>query len=309
MRAVSLDGALCGIERAGVAIRLPTAVARSLLDGDTRFLTGPLAQALDQHGFVEPGIEHREPDVDRNAVFAAALCGDDSTTSLAGLAQHQYVILGCGGIGSNTAVALAALGATRILVTDDDRIEAGNLNRLLWASPAEVGELKCEALARHLRNQFNIDCVSAAVRTSAETVRRVHESLAGSATWVIAVDDPTSAREAAGYLHGRPHTCYIHAGYVGARCVVGPMAFRDGDPCPFCSASRYRVDNRGYVAPSAAPNNLMITAMLAAQLLRAAGTEPAASALHQARWTLDLISGIAQTTPMTKSTECEVCSR
>ncbi len=59
-------------------------------------------------------------------------------------------VAGCGGLGSNAAVALTRAGIGRLILVDFDRVEASNLNRQYFFT-SDIGALKAEALAAHLR--------------------------------------------------------------------------------------------------------------------------------------------------------------
>jgi sulfur carrier protein ThiS adenylyltransferase len=59
-------------------------------------------------------------------------------------------IAGCGGLGSNAAVALARAGIGKLVLVDGDRVEASNLNRQHFFAN-DIGRLKVDALAAHLR--------------------------------------------------------------------------------------------------------------------------------------------------------------
>jgi len=54
-------------------------------------------------------------------------------------------IAGCGGLGSNCAVALARSGIGKLVLVDFDRVEAGNLNRQYFFSD-QIGLYKASAL-------------------------------------------------------------------------------------------------------------------------------------------------------------------
>jgi len=58
-------------------------------------------------------------------------------------------VAGCGGIGSNAAVALARAGVGTLILFDHDQVETSNLNRQYFFQ-ADVGRPKVEALADHL---------------------------------------------------------------------------------------------------------------------------------------------------------------
>ncbi len=65
--------------------------------------------------------------------------------------QHATVgIAGCGGLGSNAAVALTRAGVGSLILVDSDVVEESNLNRQYFFLP-DVGKLKVVALADHLR--------------------------------------------------------------------------------------------------------------------------------------------------------------
>ncbi len=54
-------------------------------------------------------------------------------------------IAGCGGLGSNCAIALARTGIGKLVLADFDRLEPANLNRQYFFLD-QVGEYKAEAL-------------------------------------------------------------------------------------------------------------------------------------------------------------------
>ena len=63
------------------------------------------------------------------------------------IASSSVAIAGLGGIGSIVAQELAHLGVQDIVLIDDDRIEDSNLNRLVGATPGDVGRLKVDVAA------------------------------------------------------------------------------------------------------------------------------------------------------------------
>jgi molybdopterin-synthase adenylyltransferase len=57
-------------------------------------------------------------------------------------------IVGLGGLGSHVAQQLAYLGVRRYLLFDGDVVEASNLNRLIGATPGDVGAAKVQVAER-----------------------------------------------------------------------------------------------------------------------------------------------------------------
>ena len=66
-------------------------------------------------------------------------------------------VIGCGGLGTNIAVHLAGMGIGRLILIDFDTVEASNLDRQFFYTPADVGEAKCGLLAARLR-AYAPDC-------------------------------------------------------------------------------------------------------------------------------------------------------
>ncbi len=58
-------------------------------------------------------------------------------------------IAGCGGLGSNAAVALARVGIGKLILVDFDRVEASNLNRQYYFRE-QIGQPKVEALKQNI---------------------------------------------------------------------------------------------------------------------------------------------------------------
>jgi sulfur carrier protein ThiS adenylyltransferase len=67
------------------------------------------------------------------------------------LGRRCIAVAGCGGLGSNAAVALVRAGIGRLILVDCDRVESSNLNRQAF-DRNDLGMPKVEALARHLKD-------------------------------------------------------------------------------------------------------------------------------------------------------------
>lgn len=65
-------------------------------------------------------------------------------------ADRVFALVGAGGLGGPIACALAAAGARRLLICDDDAVELSNLQRQIQFTTADVGVAKVEALTTEL---------------------------------------------------------------------------------------------------------------------------------------------------------------
>jgi sulfur carrier protein ThiS adenylyltransferase len=66
------------------------------------------------------------------------------------LKERTVGIAGCGGLGSNCAVALARVGVGKLVIADFDKVEISNLNRQYFFAD-QVGMPKIEALSDNIR--------------------------------------------------------------------------------------------------------------------------------------------------------------
>jgi sulfur carrier protein ThiS adenylyltransferase len=66
------------------------------------------------------------------------------------LRASTVAVAGCGGLGSNAAVALVRAGMGSLILVDHDVVEASNLNRQYFFL-GDIGRSKVDALADHLR--------------------------------------------------------------------------------------------------------------------------------------------------------------
>ena len=75
------------------------------------------------------------------------LLGDDATALLS---QKKVILFGVGGVGSWCAEALVRTGITHLTIVDADKVQPSNINRQLMATTLTVGEVKVDALRKHL---------------------------------------------------------------------------------------------------------------------------------------------------------------
>lgn len=78
---------------------------------------------------------------------ARLLLGDETMNDVSNV---RVIIFGVGGVGSWCAESLVRSGVRRLTIVDSDRVCITNINRQLMATTATVGQVKVEALKKHL---------------------------------------------------------------------------------------------------------------------------------------------------------------
>ena len=73
------------------------------------------------------------------------------TRAQAAIAALRVAVVGVGGVGSHLAQGLAYLGFRNVLLMDDDLVEITDLNRMVTAGYADIGQSKTQATRRWMR--------------------------------------------------------------------------------------------------------------------------------------------------------------
>lgn len=111
------------------------------------------------------------------------------------LMRGHVLMLGLGGLGSATSLALAMAGCGRLSMVDFDHVENANLNRQLY-STADIGQTKVDAMSRRLKEvNPEIEVAGFARRLEGpDEVRSIVEQLRPDVV-VAAIDRPTIAAD------------------------------------------------------------------------------------------------------------------
>ena len=150
------------------------------------------------------------------------------------LAAARVALLGCGGLGTWTASALACVGIGCLVLVDDDTVELSNLNRQILFGAVDVGRPKVTVAAEALRRfDPGLSVVGRAVRVRGAA--DVGHAIAGCDFVVEAADWPMYDLprwiDAACRELGIPHiTAAQHPPVVR----VGPLRIPGRSPCLEC---------------------------------------------------------------------------
>jgi hypothetical protein len=96
----------------------------------------------------------RPPGSNGRQIRTVAAWGQEAQNDLAHL---RVGIIGAGSVGGMVGEALARIGFEDVMVIDFDRVEEHNLDRLVYATRADIGRLKIEVMAEHLSARATAD--------------------------------------------------------------------------------------------------------------------------------------------------------
>lgn len=99
------------------------------------------------------------------------------------------LVIGAGGLGCPVALGLAEGGVERIRLVDPDTVELSNLQRQVLFQSADVGRVKVEAAAEHLRQRCPSVTIEPVVQR-VNTASQLEALLADCDVAVDATDDP-----------------------------------------------------------------------------------------------------------------------
>jgi bacteriocin biosynthesis cyclodehydratase domain-containing protein len=179
---------------------------------------------------------------DRQLIYLADLATSDATATelQLRLMSSSVALLGCGGLGTWAAVALAGAGVGRLVLIDDDVIELSNLNRQMLFTESQIGELKTESARRNLLERFS--------GLQVETVNRRISSAADLADLLPGIDLLISTADWPAHLLPRwvNQACaearvpYLSAGQFPPKLRVGPLVVPGLTGCLACQESAAR---------------------------------------------------------------------
>jgi molybdopterin/thiamine biosynthesis adenylyltransferase len=141
------------------------------------------------------------------------------TRAQAALATLRVAVVGVGGIGSHIAQGLAYLGVRNVVLMDDDLVEITDLNRMVTAGYADIGQHKTVVTRRRMRA---IDPLINVWTAGGLTVTGEHPELEDIDLIIGCVDDD-GPRNRLNQIATRTRTPYLDVA-AGAGGSVAPFA-------------------------------------------------------------------------------------
>ncbi|CDN51259.1 ThiF family adenylyltransferase [Neorhizobium galegae] len=221
--------------------------------------------------------------------------------------ETDFVIVGCGGLGSQIASQLAALGARNFFLVDGDRIEENSQNRRSRATAEDTGRLKSDRLATYLASRFSAAVAIMTQFADGAEAARLTLARTRKPFLILAEDDGSLVRQFLAEYHATAPAPlpYLHVGQLGPFCVAGPLVALPDDACPFCCSTLPASVDTGDVAQPSPADNALIACFAVSQIAIERLTHR--SSLRGHRWLFAPATGHASLHPVSKSHDCKVC--
>ena len=228
----------------------------------------------------------REDRISRTVAYLCTVCLSCAETlrALARIRASTVAVIGAGGIGSLTAMALAGAGVGKLRLVDPDLVEASNFNRQFFYQRRHIGTRKVDALAEAIEERyFDVDVLRISESASVETAGSM---ITGVDAVVVSADEPLGlastmfrmARAQAihaigcGYALGQAGVQFFSAG-TGFQEIVDHEDIRLWSRVPHS------------VMPSFGPTNIELAGIASSlTLLALAGLGALADRQMEARW-------------------------
>lgn len=177
--------------------------------------------------------------------------------------ESNILVIGCGGIGSTTALLLAGAGVKKLTLVDHDTIEKSNLNRQLFWRLRDIGKKKATTLKRVIEERYEktaITCIEQQLNYGEiqTLLTKEHFTLA-----IVTADTPMDLASQCGELARVTKTSIMSGGYLHGQCCANFFSATD------LSSNYEMAENSNKwsrlpesIMPSFGPTNFSIASLL-----------------------------------------------
>lgn len=197
-----------------------------------------------------------------------SLLSDDHNALHQRLRNAHVLILGAGAIGSHVSWNLAAMGVGRLTLVDFDVVEESNLNRQLMYTPADLGKVKVEVLARKIMDfnpTIDVEGINARINSPSD----IRKYMDGVDLVVKAIDSPETSSSWVNAVCVEARIPYVQGGFVDYTGVVGPNYFPDDASCAACVIPDPNFKRLHGTGPTFAPLATLVSSLLATLAFKA----------------------------------------
>lgn len=184
----------------------------------------------------------------------------------------KVLILGCGGIGSMTAMQLAGAGTGTLTIIDNDIVEKSNLNRQYVWTNSDIGKSKVDVMVKAINDRFLSTCKGIKEKVTTAYLEKCYQSYDAI---VISADEPLGlAEDLISRLAEAEIPIIVSCGYFQDRAIV---KLWDKTSVNKCRTEENKVNwkrTEDFIGPSFGPMNMEIAAIAASAVLHRIAFSP-----------------------------------
>lgn len=132
----------------------------------------------------------KNPALSRTSSYVSTLSGGCPALirRMRSITSSNIIVVGCGGIGSLSAMNMAGAGVARITLVDHDKIEKSNLNRQFFWRLCDTGAFKVDILEKEIKSRWE----NIAIETCKEKIQtnELKEKIENYDAAIITADEP-----------------------------------------------------------------------------------------------------------------------
>lgn len=222
------------------------------------------------------------------------------------LKEARVLVVGCGGLGSPAALYLVGAGVGTIGIVDDDHVKVGNLHRQILFSTANIGFSKTDVALEKL-SELNPETHIETFQT--KLVEENIETILSKFDLIMDCTDNFESRDLINSTCVKLRKPNLQGSVVGFQGQIALYSASQAEPCYRCmypelppEELRMNCGEAGVLGPVAGVvGTIMATEAL--KWLTQIGNRLSASVYF-----LNTLEGEIQKVPITKKTDCPVCS-
>lgn len=183
---------------------------------------------------------------------------DEFLISINKIVNSSVVVIGCGGIGSLTALTLIGAGIRNITLIDDDKIEESNLNRQLLRTRSDIGQYKVNILFQAIKDRFpDVNCEL--------IIKKVHDAditdLCDKKDLIIlTADEPLGiGNEGINSINVKSRPKVISCGYTHS---ILSITYNNQSDETFAKKDTFWKRNPYFIGPSFGPSNIELAGVI-----------------------------------------------
>lgn len=183
------------------------------------------------------------------------------------LKDKKILILGLGGIGSNSAMVLSRTGFNNFTLVDCDKVETSNLIRQFPYTKEDIGKLKTECLYNKIKNNYNSVFVKNQMILNKQDIEK---EIMNSDFVLCTLDKPMRViRRLINEICVKTEIPVLFCGFSEHTGMIGPFVIPNKTACLSCIENNFTEEplENVTIVPSYGPLCLLISSIVCNEII------------------------------------------